>query len=182
MRYSNEELVAEIDRVAEIVNQAPTLSEFREHASHSATTYYRRFGSWQDALEAAGYEPHEANKRVPTPDLLEAINCLVDEDNEPPTAAEMNAHGMYEVSTYQRRFSSWNEAVKQAGYEPRTKGTPISQEDLLAEIRRLADNLGRRPTFEDMTEQGMYAAATYSRRFGSWTAAVDTALNTTDSG
>lgn len=40
-------------------------------------------------------------------------------DNETPTATQMNEHDdLPYVSTYRRRFGSWNSALEAAGYEP----------------------------------------------------------------
>lgn len=48
-----------------------------------------------------------------------------------------------------------------------------SEEELLDEIRRLADDVGRSPPRKrDMDEYGNHASRTYTYRFGSWSDAV----------
>ena len=89
----------------------------------------------------------------------------------------MDRLGVYAPRTYVRRFGSWNAAVRKAGFKPRHPRGRIPDAELLADLRRVADALGRRPTARDLREHGAYALATYQRRFGSWSAAVETALS-----
>lgn len=52
----------------------------------------------------------------------------------------------------------------------------ITDDELLEEIRRLADSLGRHPpTKPDMDEHGEYYSRSYRLRFGSWSEAVERA-------
>jgi hypothetical protein len=88
----------------------------------------------------------------------------------------MEEEGEYGARTYIRHFGSWNEAVKAAGFEPNRNPQEVTKADLLAELHRLADDLGERPTSTDIVEQGTYALATYQRHFGSWSAAVEAAF------
>lgn len=41
----------------------------------------------------------------------------------PPRKNDMDKHGAHAPRTYQLRFGSWNEAVAEAGFEPREHGT-----------------------------------------------------------
>lgn len=177
MRHSDTELCEELRRLADETGKAPTLQDVREHGEYAAMTYYNRFGSWRKALDEAGFEPREPNSRVATDELIEEIQQVAKEHGSPPSAADMNEHGEYWVSTYRRRFDSWNDAIKAAGYEPNPESTKIPESALLDEIRRLAAELDTKPTFDDMTKKGNYGTETYIRRFGSWSKAVDTALN-----
>lgn len=175
MKYTTQELVDEINRVAENVGRAPTLQDMRDEGKHSATTYYNRFGSWKEALIAAGYEAREPEKEAPVDELLSEIGRLADEYGHAPSAKEMNEDGEYWASTYCRRFGSWNDAIRESGHEPTPESTQISDDELLAEVQRLAEELGSLPSFNDMAEHGKYAPQTYVRHFGSWNAAINKA-------
>jgi hypothetical protein len=48
------------------------------------------------------------------------------------------------------------------------RGRYIPDEDLLRELRRLAEQLARTPTFIEMARLGRYGPTTYHARFGSW--------------
>lgn len=50
----------------------------------------------------------------------------------------------------------------------------IPEDQLIAEIRRLEQGLGKVPSMGDMNRRGKYSTAPYTRAFESWTAAVKT--------
>lgn len=73
---------------------------------------------------------------------------------------------------YVRRFGTWRKALETAGIpiDPRNMG--YDRETLLAELRDIVDELGTTPTLEEVREVGGPAGTTFSRHFGSWTAAL----------
>lgn len=110
---SNKELIAELQRVADKHRSPPRFEDMREFGAHRARTYTNRFGSWDDALAAAGFEPRGGHK-IPTGDLLADLHRLRDEFGEQPTSTDVVEHGQYGLATYQRRFGSWSNAVAAA--------------------------------------------------------------------
>jgi len=178
MPYSDEELLEDIRAVADVVERSPSLQDYRDHGEIAVTTIIRRFDSWQDAVARAGFEPHNANTKIPEADLLAELQRLADEHGGRPTVETMNEHGEYWTSTYKHRFGSWSAALAEAGFEPADarREPRISEAELIAELRRLANELGEPPTFEEMTERGAYASRTYVDRFGSWSAALEEAF------
>src|ERR1051325_3725795 len=65
-------------------------------------------------------------------------------------------------------FQTLREAVRAAGLEPNPKGEKISTEDLLADWKRVAEKLGRRPSRAEYEREGKYSAGALTVRFGSW--------------
>lgn len=176
MQYSDADLCDDIRAVAATVGHAPSIAEYREHGSHSVTTYYNRFGSWQAALETAGFGSRDPQEAIDTADLLSALQELAQDtdDTTPPTAPMMNDHGPYWASTYRRHFGSWANALAAAGFDvdtSRRRPSP-TDDDLIAELHRLASELDATPTVQDMASHGKYGSRTYARRFGSWTDAI----------
>lgn len=172
MKYTDEDLLDEIRRLNEELGHPPSLQEFRNHGTYSATTYYNRFGSWSEAVERAGFESSEPERRIATSDLLDELQRLADEHGSPPSVKLMNEHGKYSASAYKRRFGSWNEALEAAGFDPQAFDSKIPESALVAELRELAANSDSPPTFEEMEKDGDYGARTYIRRFGSWNEAL----------
>jgi hypothetical protein len=60
-RYSDEDLLDDIRRLAAEIGHPPTLQEYRERGEYGATTLFERFGSYRDALQEAG--SRHANRR-----------------------------------------------------------------------------------------------------------------------
>ena len=56
-------------------------------------------------------------------ELLEALRELASKVDRVPRKKDMNEYGPHAARTYQLRFGSWNDAVREAGFEPRSKGT-----------------------------------------------------------
>ncbi|WP_394295361.1 homing endonuclease associated repeat-containing protein [Haloferax sulfurifontis] len=104
-------------------------------------------------------------------DLLDALHRLAEELGETPTTTEMNDQGEYWASQYQNEFGGWNEALREAGFEP-NQVWKVPTDDLLNEIRQLARELNRTPTKEQMDDRGEYYGRSYLKRFGSWNEAV----------
>lgn len=177
-QISDEALLAELQRVADVVGESPTVQEFRERGEHADSTLRNRFGSWNEALEAAGLDGSGSQRHIPESTLIAEIQSVAEDVGQAPTVAQMDTYGERWASTYQDRFGSWNAALEAAGFEPRTKGStssqPVSREALRTELEDLAARLDKRPTRKNMDTDGEYAASTYAKRFGSWSEALET--------
>jgi len=115
--YTTDELLDEIQRLERELDDTPTSVDMNELGEYWAADYQDHFGGWNDALREAGLEPNQPRK-IPTDDLLNEIQRLAKEFNKTPTKKQMNDVGEYYGQSYRRRFGSWSEAVRQAGFEP----------------------------------------------------------------
>jgi hypothetical protein len=167
-----EDLITELQRLATEKGHPPEMSEMDTEGEYSRSTYLSHFGTWNDALRAADLEVKRPTN-VPKDRIIEAIQALADQLGHPPTVDEMNNHGKYSRKTASKRFGSWNDALRSAGFEPHNEEIP--REDLLAEIHRLTEELGHVPAIADLDEHGQYSIKGYLREFGGWDAAIMTA-------
>lgn len=118
-----------------------------------------------------------SGRRYSDQELLEEFRRLTHELGHTPTVPEINEYAMCSHMTYVRRFETLTNAAEEADIDPNNVGRPkIPTEDLLDEIRRLVDDLGRIPTLDDMIQHGEYAPSTYGDHFPSWSAAKYQAL------
>jgi 5-methylcytosine-specific restriction endonuclease McrA len=62
---SNESILEDIRRIAEIVDDTPTLSDIDEYGKYSNHLYKSRWGTWNNALVKAGFEGNEFSKNSP---------------------------------------------------------------------------------------------------------------------
>lgn len=109
-------------------------------------------------------------------ELISELARLADELGTTPTKREMMTHGKYSTSAYQDRFGSWNAAILAAGLEPNLRQhNQIPRDELLDELQRLADELGRTPKTTEMKKSGEFSPHTYKERFGSWNDSVEAA-------
>lgn len=173
--YGDDELVADLRGFADEVGHTPSKRELREAGPHSPSTYAERFGSWSEAVAAAGLQPNEPSTTVAESALLADLRRVTESLGRVPTRNEFAERGEHAPSTYDRRFGSWSAAVEAAGLADRARHAyrhDVPAGDLLAEVERMADVLGRAPTATEMDALGDYSERTYRERFGSWSAAL----------
>lgn len=170
-----EELIEELQRVAEEVGRVPRMEDMDSIGEFSASAYHRRFGSWPAARKTAGLqEKTETTRRIGREELLVAIHELAEEIGKTPTQIEMNDLGQFSHRPYYREWESWADALRAAGFDPNHENN-YNEERLLDALRNLAHELGYAPTRHQMDKQGEFWSDPYIRAFGSWTAAWEAA-------
>jgi len=179
-RYSDEELLAEVRRVAEVVNK-PTLTttEFVSHGRVRLLTLRRRFGGWRSTLEWAGlgslkWDPCKYSDE----EMLAEVRRVAEVVNKPTlTVTEYKSHGRRSLSVLRRRFGGWGSILARAGCECLKPYRPrYSDEELLAEVRRVADVVNK-PTLTVMefVRHTCACLSTLRRRFGGWRSILEQA-------
>jgi hypothetical protein len=164
------ELLCELKRLNEELGRTPTAEDMWERGRFGSATYSTAFGSWNDAILEADLDVN-VRSDIPEKELLEEIRSLADDLDRTPERRDMDQCGQFDSTTYKSRFGSWNEALKQVGFEPIFR-SDIPETELIDEIQRLADTLNRPPTRNDMKHQGEFSSSIYARRFGTWTDAL----------
>ena len=165
-----------LQSLAARLGKTPTVVDMHKDGDHHPEAYVEAFGSWEAALEAAGLDPDEMGaKKIPDVELLAELQRLAKELDRTPSQQDMKKHGDYSDQTYKSRFGSWNDALQQAMLDTNTVSDQRSKDELLHELRRLSQEVGRIPTAGDMENHGEYGHVTYHRRFGSWRDALDEA-------
>lgn len=194
-------LLEELESLGERLGRTPTQAAMDGQGAYDPIVYIERFGSWEVAVERAGFDPEDLNRHRYASitdeslakklrqlvnnsetkdgrfraDLLAELRRLANDLGETPTIAQMEQYGEYSSSPYIKHFGSWNEAVAEAGLEPNPGYHPISDAKLLDELDRLADELGKAPTVTAMQQYGKFSAKVYIDRFGSWGTACELA-------
>lgn len=168
-KTSNSELIEALQDLKESLGTIPRTTDMRDQGAFSAAIYQRRFGSWESALDAAGYE---CPWRCTRSDLLQEIDRLKDELGRVPGQEDMKSVGEYSTTPYYAEFGGWTEALNTAGYEPTRRCSSIPKEELMNELKRLSTELDRSPRAKDMKEHGEFSATTYRQHFEDWNAAL----------
>lgn len=110
-------LLEDIQTVAEEIGRTPTTADMVSEGQYSVRTAQSEFGSWNNALRAAGFEPNRIG-RFSREDLLDEIRRLTDVLGHPPSTNDLKESGRYSVRGYFREFDGWHDAVSEAGFEP----------------------------------------------------------------
>ena len=192
---SRQELLDEIKRLDASLDRIPYESDINQNGKFTTYTYRNRFGSWDEALEAASIDKETV--------LLEDIQKVADTADDDLTQPAMNEHGKYSASMAARFFNSWSEAKKRLkewkvsnSDEDANKTTvcfdtntskrivnrpsfdapaDVGKSGLIDEIQRFADIIDETPTEELVIAYGRYSGDEYRKAFASWDAALETA-------
>jgi hypothetical protein len=147
-RWSKKTVIQEIQRRRQ---QGLTLNSSRREIWALTSAAERQFGSWTNALRAAGIEPllrRWTRERM----ILEIQRC----HEEPQSSTK---HRLNQLKTISRRFfDSWAEALAAAGVIP-------TVEQIIA---RLQDCFIRGRSLDDLRSQDPELEAAAQETFGSW--------------
>jgi hypothetical protein len=137
------------------------------------------FGSWKDALTAAGLAPEEIYRYRSWDDdsILTEIRRL-NEEGADLSSKKMDETANPLIATARRRFGNWGTAVERAGidYAAVRRRRRWTRELVLSEIRELrAKDADLRSGAVRHQQPALFAAACKARFFGSWTKALQAA-------
>ena len=172
-KITNRELLDELNHLARSLGKTPSVKEMGDKGKYSGTTYRNRFGTWNEAVLAAGLEPNVNRNKLSNDVLIENLKEFALGLGHTPTQKEMREKGPHASSTYVSRFGTWNEAVQEAGLEPNIQGSKPSDQDLIDELERVAAVLGRIPTQEEFEQESELSTSTYYTHFDTWKAAIN---------
>lgn len=110
----DEEYIADLQRVAKAIGKDTLTSrEYATQGKHSRDRISKRFGSWENALKAAGLQPTGFIISVSDAELLNEIEQTWIRLGRQPTTGDIKAGASkYSLNTYSRHFGSWRKALE----------------------------------------------------------------------
>lgn len=126
---TREDVIKDLQRVAEIVGRGPSLDEYREYGDTNTHNLYTHFEGLNEARAAAGLSNSDTRraKSYTKKELIEAFERLRDELGRIPKREEMVSQGAYSEKPYRRVFGTWSKAVQEMGYEPYRPGEDVAE-------------------------------------------------------
>lgn len=99
-----QQIIDDLKKVASNLGRTPLTNEYTRFGIFTPPTVLKRFGSWADALKAAGLEPTELHRRYWTDIELDSeIERLENELGHKPSWREIRAHSKISEYTFMRR-------------------------------------------------------------------------------
>jgi hypothetical protein len=188
--YSDEEIIKELQRVAELLNISPlTGAAFEKESKVSRGTINKRFGGWKEALEAAGLGHlysgatitknmrEQKNRNITDEELLNELQSIATTvGRKDISCQDITQNSAINRDTFTRRFGSLEKAIKLAGLETRKPGaarTIHTEENLFSNLYETWMHYGRQPHYSEMNElPSKIKSKNYINRFGTWRKAL----------
>jgi hypothetical protein len=150
-RYSDAEILEELQAAAERLGRSPTMREFAQdpEARVHPQTVIEHFGTWNAAKRSAGLFPRRFLTRD---DLLDQLRTLGDELGRTPTARDLAARrrALPSASLYAHTFGSLANALREAGFEI-LQGEERLERAIVQGVE-LAQAIGRLPKMSDWAD------------------------------
>ncbi len=112
---SKDDLIADLQKIASEIEQSTlTASVYAEKGRYGVNTMLRRFGSWNNALKAAGLKLSN-RLNIPDEELFENLAYVWQTLGRQPVGKDVEkSRGLskFSLGTYEKRFGTWNKALE----------------------------------------------------------------------
>ena len=172
IHISKEDIIADLISVStRIGTKYIIIDDYKKHGKYSYSITYYRFGSWKNAVIAAGLEFKEV---ITKSDLLKDLKKVADYLKvKNLTKSDYLLHGKYKMYHYKLAFGTWNKALISMKLKPIH---PTPEHLLLADLKRVAKMVSPQLlTSNNYTKLGNFCPSTMVYRFGSWSKAMSKA-------
>lgn len=181
--YSSENIIKELQRVAELVPRDETLSieRFRKFGRVDVTTVRGKFGTWRQALDAAGLshrsterEGAAKTRKMTDEEIIRHIRKTAERlGTQAPTLAQIREHTGIGQRTLARRWGSTHGALRAAGLSTSNRWKRYTDEDCFRNMFDVWTHYGRPPQHREMSLlPSQVGPKAYVLRFGSWRKAL----------
>lgn len=143
------DLIEDLKQLAAETDGRVVAANMEKHGPWNDETYRVYFGSWDDALRAAGLKP-----TYPTEDeVITDLNEVANELGRTPSALDYKRHGTWSSSVVSDRFGGWNTAREVAGLPSLTSQRHgYTPDEALTELERINTELDRPLKTKDLDD------------------------------
>lgn len=175
--YSKDQAIKLLQQKAKQLGRNPTAAETSgEPGFPHYDTFRRLFGSWEEALAAAGLDLVGID--LGDDKLLDLLRQKAQQLGRTPKRREVDYDKTMPSSRlYAKHFGSWQNAVNRAGLQAtrakRNDYSGLTQEIAIELLQQKANEIGRTPSKADFDKDpSLPNASVISRRFGGWNEAL----------
>lgn len=181
--YTDKELLEELKKYMLDRDRIPTYEVMKETMNPSISTYDRRFNGAYNAFKLIGYDIGEQRERDVIKlqeDMIAKYRELAIMIGEVPSSRDIERYSRkglcYAMKTYENHFGSLYELQVLCDMIPTRVGRNKSKEDLIKDLKTMAEELDRTPSQNDIRFfKCMACSAKFAKEFGSWNEAIKAA-------
>jgi len=174
--YSDNALLNEIRRVAQIVDKPITKTKFDKESKYSASTIEKRFGGWISALQNAGLDEsfwHTQNVEITKVEILDELKRVSENIKLHSFSMQQFAENSSMTKYVFKGNNSFNQLMKLAGLEVPKKSRKYRDIDCFENLLMVWTFYGRQPNYSEMSKRpSSVGPKAYVSRWGSWTKAL----------
>lgn len=181
-KYTDEEMLNYIRSFYDAHGRVPKSKEcLKKNGLPSPMAFVRRWGSFNQAMVAAGFIPHPmGDMPIPREIALRQFNSLAQKLGRSPLSTDLDGkHDLYlpNYTTYRKYFGTISNVRCEAGLEPvpiRIRGNRYTDDEAILLIRKRASEKSKIPTITDYelaSGRGYPSTSALKRYFGSWSEA-----------
>lgn len=117
--YTDNELLEYLRRFHKEIGRIPIVADFDNDPKYpSRGTYANRFGSWNNAIDTAGLWNNRIKIKIADDELLKSLRQFYEDTGKVPAKRDFINNPKYPGhAIYQRRFGSWQKALKLVGLD-----------------------------------------------------------------
>jgi len=172
--YSKEDLQKEMCRVSKehCGGETPTKREMKQYGEISESTYYRIFGSWNEAVKQCGFKVNEVysktDREYEREELVSELRRLSEEYREggSPRYIDVVQHSDIQQRVFINEFGSWNKALKDSGFSVNIYFR--NKKEIKEEMKNLSSKLDKTPTAKQFYNETGIPDALVQEKFGKW--------------
>ena len=185
IKKDRDSLLAEIRRVADLVEGPLTQEVFNSHAKISSGTIRSKLGGWEHALSLAGVgnrffgptrfqKGHKRTKRLTEEQLIAELRIVGAKlGKQSFTQKEFERCSNIHPATIAIRFKSWSKAMSRAGLQVSKLGRRYSEDEYFENLLNVWSHYGRQPKYNEMdSPPSIISSGAYEHKWATWTKAL----------
>lgn len=170
-KHSTDDILESLESLCSDLNRAASVVEFREHTgiSHGVFEQRQDLDSYSTEIRKLGFQPL-CPKDLSDKQLIKDLQALEIHLDRAPNVSDVMEQGLARTAwPYVSRWGGFLSALESAGITPTSdQRISISDDELISDFNRVADELGVTPSYNDIIEHGKFSPATYERSFGTF--------------
>ncbi|MEI8202800.1 MAG: hypothetical protein WCH34_07290 [Bacteroidota bacterium] len=165
---TKEKMLEDIKKVAEILqNNMLKTVDYKKLGKYGVRTIITKFGTWNNAIEAAGLKPRLCIKHT-NEELIEDI-LRVANGRPNLSMTEYKIKGRHHYSNFNTHFGSWMKAKTLVGLTSNPRGRRITKEEAIVDLKRVSELINNEYLKPYRYQYlGNYHYATILNKFGTW--------------